>query len=99
MADFELMIDPAGLEGASTQYTTAAGKFSNAVTELKGKLESALSVWEDSSKDTWTTRVNKACTDLDGIRELLEGNATALKEIADYATNSEKAVSDGISTL
>lgn len=99
MADFELMIDPGGLQDASSQYTKAAGQFSEAVTVLQSKLSSALNIWQDSAEEQWTERVKKACDDLDGIRELLEGNAKSLAEMAEFANNSETAVNQGISSL
>jgi len=99
MADFELKINPEGLQTAASAYSTAASSFSTTVGELKTALNSALSVWQDNSEENWTARVQKAISDLDAVNQLLEGNKNALNDIASFAIAAQGQVNQGIQRL
>lgn len=96
---WELSIDTASLDAAATAYGTAAASYSKALSDVEGKLNSALSLWDDASSATWTEKVKEAKTKMEKVGERMTQNAAVLAEIAKAAGETEGNVKQGISSL
>lgn len=94
-----LSIDSEGLTEAATSYGKAADSYSSTVTDIEKKLNAALEVWDDASKDTWTTKVTEAITRMKKVGDRMNSNAAVLSAIATAASETERNVSSGISSL
>ncbi len=97
--EWELSIDPAGLEAAATEYTTAASEYNTALDELKTALDNALTIWDDKSKETWTQKVKDARANLQAVSDAMTLNSKILNEISKAASATESNVSTGISSI
>lgn len=97
--EWELSIDPAGLEAAATAYTTAATEYGSALNELKTTLDNALNIWDDKSRDTWTAKVKTARENLQAVCDAMTLNSTILNQISAAASATENSVSTGISSI
>lgn len=97
--EWELSIDPDGLEAAAKAYTDAASAYDSALNELKKTLDGALNIWDDKSKDTWTQKVIDARDNLQAVCDAMTLNSKILNEIASAASATESSVSTGISNI
>lgn len=97
--EWELSIDPDGLEAAAKAYTDAASAYDSALNELKKTLDSALNIWDDKSRETWTQKVKDARDNLQAVCDAMTLNSKILNEIAKAASATESSVSTGISNI
>lgn len=94
-----LSIDSSALTAAAESYKTAAKSYSEALSKIIADLQDVLNVWDDSSKEIWTQKVENAKANLGKVGNRMSSNASILSQIATAAEITESNVKTGISSL
>lgn len=95
----DLVISYGGLSSASTSYTNASTKFSEATNSMINALVQTESSWKDASSADWQEKIAKAKTTFANVAAKLDNNAKVLTSINNAVSARSSNVQSAVSNM